>query len=479
MARARSRWCGDLLRSTWEEHLQEDLPDSSVAALADFNQVTCAIVGLLERNPFEQRGYAESVELIREEGKKVGDKPIILLSNMLREVSFWDELIKSFVATRLKLQVHHGRVKSIESFLAKEKVVTKKNAAEMVGETSSIINELGTLLSEMDPEHLKKFSDGILNALLEFWKGLQPLLSSEAGSDISLESVQVMVSDAAVLFPLRYEFPDMQLQLTKMLFARAGEQKMRDVLEGVEVFTQVVKCGEHIKDTELAAVLSKIEKAKGLSIAEKEEKALKERCVELLNSFHGVLASSQSEALKLLSLIKGLVSWQCKETQSCINRIGAEVELMQSLQEYTMNPEMEVDIAKMIQQDGAFKRMGRLMRAITKAEGFKSSAKGPGVEHFEKLMKEAVDIQVKVKGVLLAQAKQKLEEDIPKLAGLAGGMADGTSWRKDIVDENDWASVHKCGKRLLQEDSPAQGALETEMQSLLLVSLSVERERGS
>ena len=134
-----------------------------------------------------------------------------------------------------------------------------------------------------------------------------------------------------------------------MLAARSREKKLRDVLEGVEVFTQVVKSGQHVKDIELVALLGKIETAKGLSLVEKEDKALKERCVELLNHFHDLLETSQSEALNL-SLIKGLVSWRTRQTQACISRIGEEVELMQSLQDYTMSPEMEIGLENMKMQ---------------------------------------------------------------------------------------------------------------------------------
>ena len=207
------------------------------------------------------------------------------------------------------------------------------------------------------------------------------------------------------MFPVEGDFAEMSKKVTELSAARSGEKKLKDVLEGVEIFTQVVLASEHIKDNELTSLLGKTGKAKGLAFSEKEDDALQARVKELLYHFHRLLGTSQSEAMKLLRLLKGIAVWQPAAAQEVIKRIGAETDLLLAMQEYCLHPAMEVDIAKMMQADGALKRLGKVMRCVTKAEKLEVVDSDAGADHFRGLLKFSLDVQTKVKGVLLSEAE--------------------------------------------------------------------------
>ena len=142
-----------------------------------------------------------------------------MVANSFSEVPIYMDRLSTWISTTSTIKLHRARLDKLEAYVALG--LGDGAVGEGVREMKARMDDLVSLLEEMEVGFLKKISDGMRGRLSAMWAFLGPRLLGDSGVDLA--QIQCLLQAFADAYPDDEAVEKMRLEQGQALQTKSGE----------------------------------------------------------------------------------------------------------------------------------------------------------------------------------------------------------------------------------------------------------------
>eukprot|EP00971_Amphidinium_carterae_P352416 6492583-Amphidinium_carterae.6 len=426
-----------LLAEAVKNHVDKDMEDEIeeqfLPCLVNMRQYLSGFIALMGK-PFEQLENKDSILTMRQAHGSKSTDMCIIFSKAVLEVSWYKQMLDSFLADSLSMDVHRDAIQKCRGFWEGCQAFLWENLA--FNDLVPGLKGVSALAQDVPETVMLPLLQTASLKTSTWWQSCLQVMQTDAEKCLEMQAeMQNFIKEACITFPLEQKWEDAQNQLNEVYAQAMCSKKCSGLVEAAEKLASVLDEASWVQSAQNLA--HAVREARGVEVSHAMWQKLRPLLQQQLpQKLLGLLKARSTDAQLLVDIFVEFNGVGCKPfcPASLVDKFLHGSNLLQA---YLACKEAELQ-KQTWDQPGAKDKLAELVRCIEKCNLAES---GWGKDIIQNLLHEATTIQDKVKACWLEAGRKALADGVALLQPLAGGKTDGSLWKDSLSADAKWEDV--------------------------------------